>query len=47
MRVLLDSNVLVSALVNPGASRRLLLRLLDEHTVVSSVEILAELEGVL
>ena len=47
MRVLLDSNVLVSALVNPGASRCLLFRLLDEHTVVSSVEILAELEGVL
>jgi uncharacterized protein len=47
MRVLLDSNVLVSSLVNPGASRRLLIHLLDEHTVVSSVEILAELEGVL
>lgn len=47
MRVLIDSNVLVSALVNPGASRRLLFHLLDEHTVVSSVEILAELEGVL
>jgi putative PIN family toxin of toxin-antitoxin system len=47
MRVLLDSNVLVSALVNPGASRHLLFHLLDEHTVVSSVEILAELEGVL
>lgn len=47
MRVLIDSNVLVSALVNPCASRRLLFHLLDEHTVVSSVEILAELEGVL
>lgn len=47
MRVLLDSNVLVSSLVSPGASRRLLFHLLDEHTVVSSVEILAELEGVL
>jgi putative PIN family toxin of toxin-antitoxin system len=47
MRVLIDSNVLVSALVNLGASRRLLFHLLDEHTVVSSVEILAELEGVL
>jgi putative PIN family toxin of toxin-antitoxin system len=47
MRVVLDSNVLVSALVGHGAPRRLLFSLLREHVIVSSVHLLAELEDVL
>ena len=47
LRIVLDSNVLVSALLGQGAPRQLLLILSREHTIVSSVQMLAELEDVL
>ena len=47
MRVVLDSNVLVSALVGHSEPRRLLIRLLDGHVIISSRKMLAELEDVL
>ena len=47
LRIVLDSNVLVSALLGQGGPRRLLLILSREHTIVSSVQMLAELEDVL
>ena len=47
MRIVLDSNVLVSALLRPGGPRKLLLHLSREHVVISSVQMLAELEDVL
>ena len=47
LRVVLDSNVLVSALLGQGGPRRLLLHLSREHVIVSSVQMLAELEDVL
>jgi uncharacterized protein len=45
--VILDTNVLISALVGNGKPRRLVLRLLEEETVASSIEMLAELADVL
>ena len=45
--VVLDTNVLISALVGHGKPRRLVLRLLEEETVVSSIEMLTELADVL
>jgi hypothetical protein len=45
--VVLDTNVLISALVGHGKPRRLVLKLLEEETVVSSMEMLAELADVL
>jgi len=45
--VVLDTNILISALVGHGNPRRLVLRLLEEGTVVSSMEMLAELADVL
>ncbi len=45
--VVLDTNILISALVGHGNPRRLVLRLLEEETVVSSMEMLAELADVL
>ena len=47
LRIVLDSNVLVSALLGQSGPRRLLLILSREHTIVSSVQMLAELEDVL
>ncbi len=47
MRVAIDTNVLVSALIGPGRSRRLVVKLLEAHSVVSSKEMLAELADVL
>jgi putative PIN family toxin of toxin-antitoxin system len=47
LRVVLDTNVLVSALVGHGRPRRLLIRLLEEHEIVSSKQMLAELGDVL
>ena len=46
-RVVVDTNVLVSALIVGGKPRRLVLRLLDEHTVILSRQMLAELAEVL
>jgi len=47
MRVVLDTNVLVSALVGHGRPRRLLIELLEGHGVVSSAQMLGELGDVL
>ena len=47
MRVVLDSNVLVSALVGHSHPRRLLFQLLRGHVILSSMQMLAELEEVL
>ena len=47
MRIVLDSNVLVSALLGQGGPRRLLLILSRKHVIVSSVQMLAELDDVL
>ena len=47
VRVAVDTNVFVSALVGRGKPRRLVLRLLGEHSVVLSRQMLAELVGVL
>jgi putative PIN family toxin of toxin-antitoxin system len=46
-RVVVDTNVLVSALINRGKPRRLVLKLLEEHTVILSRQMLAELADVL
>lgn len=46
VRVVIDTNVLVSALINDGKSRRLVLELLDKHTVILSRLMLAELADV-
>lgn len=45
--VVIDTNVLVSALVGRGKPRRLVTKLLEEHMVVSSTEMLAELADVI
>ncbi|MCW4000460.1 MAG: putative toxin-antitoxin system toxin component, PIN family [Candidatus Bathyarchaeota archaeon] len=47
VRVVVDTNVLVSAFLNGGKSRELLAKLLEEHTVVLSASMLAELADVL
>lgn len=47
MRVVVDTNVLVSALVGHGKPRRLVFKLLEEHQVVSSRQMLAEFVDVL
>jgi putative PIN family toxin of toxin-antitoxin system len=38
-RVVLDTNVLVSALIDDGKARKLVLALLDKHTVTLSAEL--------
>lgn len=47
IRVIVDTNVLVSALIGHGKPRRLVLKLLGKHTVILSREMLAELADVL
>jgi len=47
MRVVLDTNVLISALVGHGKPRRRLAKLLEGHEIVSSKQMLAELEDVM
>ncbi len=47
MRVVVDTNVLISALIGHGKPRRLLIELLEGHQVVSSPQILAELADVI
>jgi putative PIN family toxin of toxin-antitoxin system len=47
VRAVLDTNVLVSALVCDGKSRRLVLRLLESHTVILASQLLAELADAL
>jgi putative PIN family toxin of toxin-antitoxin system len=46
-RVVVDTNVLVSALIKKGKPLELIQRLLDKHTVVLSSQMLAELADVL
>jgi putative PIN family toxin of toxin-antitoxin system len=45
-RVVIDTNVLVSALIDDGKPRKLVVKLLDEHTAVVSRQMLAELADV-
>jgi putative PIN family toxin of toxin-antitoxin system len=47
VRVVVDTNVLVSALINRGKPRILVLKLLEKHTVILSRQMLAELADVL
>jgi uncharacterized protein len=47
VRVVVDTNVLVSALIGDGKPRRLVVELLDKHTVILSRQMLAELADVL
>jgi uncharacterized protein len=47
VHVVLDTNVLVSAFLNKGKSRNLVLTLLEKHEVILSTQILAELTDVL
>jgi len=47
VRVVVDTNVLVSALVGHGRPRALVSLLLEEHAILSSTELLAELSDVL
>lgn len=47
VRVVVDTNILVSALIKRGKPRKLVLKLLEEHTVILSRQMLAELADVL
>jgi putative PIN family toxin of toxin-antitoxin system len=47
VRAVIDTNILVSALINRGKPRKLILKLLEEHTVILSRQMLAELADVL
>lgn len=47
VRVVVDTNVLVSALIGHGKPKRLILTLLEKHSVVLSRQMLAELVDVL
>ncbi len=47
MRIVVDTNVLVSALIGHGKPRQLLVELLELHEVVTSRQMLAELADVL
>ena len=46
VRAVIDTNVLVSALIHDGKPRKLILELLNRHTVILSRQILAELADV-
>ncbi len=46
-RVVIDTNVLVSAFLNRGTSRKVVANLLETHSVVLSAPLLAELADVL
>lgn len=46
VRAVIDTNVLVSALIHEGKPRKLLLEFLDKHTVIVSRQMLAELADV-
>ena len=46
-RVDIDTDVLISALINNGKSRKLFLKLLEEHTVILCSQMLAELADVI
>jgi putative PIN family toxin of toxin-antitoxin system len=44
VRVVIDTNVLVSALINDGKPRKLVLELLDKHIVILSRQMLLSLQ---
>lgn len=46
VRAVIDTNVLVSALIQDGKPRRLLLKLLSKHTVILTPKMLAEFADV-
>jgi putative PIN family toxin of toxin-antitoxin system len=46
VRAVIDTNVLVSALIHDGKPRKLFLELLEKHTVILSRQMLAELADV-
>ncbi len=46
-RVVVDTNVLVSAFLNDGKPRKLLIKLIEKHTLILSSQMLAELTDVL
>jgi len=47
VRVVIDTNVLVSALIDDGKSRKLVLELLDKHILILSRQMLVELADVI
>lgn len=47
VRVVVDTNVLVSAFIDNGKPRKLVLKLLEEHTIILSRQMLTELADVL
>ena len=47
VRVVVDTNVLVSAIIHDGRPRQLVLELLDKHTIILSRLLLVELADVL
>lgn len=47
VRVVLDTNILVSALIDNGKPRKLVLELLGKHTVIVSRQMLAEFADVI
>ena len=47
VRIVIDTNILVSALIKRGKPRTLVFKLLEEHTVILSRQMLAELADVL
>ena len=47
LRVVIDTNVVVSAIVWDGKPRELVLKLLEQHTVILSSQMLAELNDVI
>ncbi len=47
MRIVIDTNVLVSAIIDDGKPRQLVLKLLEEHTIILSRQMLAELSDVI
>lgn len=47
MRIVIDTNVLVSAIIDNGKPRQLVIKLLEEHTVILSRQMLAELNDVI
>ena len=47
LRVVIDTNVVVSAIVADGKPRELVLKLLEKHTVIFSPQMLTELSDVI
>ena len=47
VRVVLDTHVLVSAILNRGKARNLILELLERHSLITSTQMLAEFSDVM